>query len=217
MTAFSYLTIRESTEGLFKDKGSKFLAFTFPVASIHEVRDKIDFLKKEYFDARHHCYAWMLGVEKTNFRAFDDGEPNHSAGDPILGQIRSRGITDILVVVVRYFGGTKLGVGGLISAYKTAAEDALNKAVIVEREITSIVKLKYAYGATPEVMRLVKEFELEIVQQDFQHDCLLEFKVKLRAETALLEKIKLLHATGHHIAVIIGKNPYTIFTVQGQV
>jgi uncharacterized YigZ family protein len=122
MPVFSYLTIASPSEGSYKEKGSRFLAFAYPVSSETEIREKLESLKAQYFDARHHCYAWMLGPEKKHFRANDDGEPNHSAGDPILGQLRAMKLTNVLIVVVRYFGGTKLGVGGLISAYRSAAK-----------------------------------------------------------------------------------------------
>jgi uncharacterized YigZ family protein len=135
MAVFSYRTIQAPTEGIYKEKGSKFLAFAYPVETEADVKGHLERIKKEYFDARHHCFAYMLGADRKKFRAFDDGEPNHSAGDPILGQIRSKNITNVLVIVVRYFGGTKLGVGGLISAYKTAAEDALNRAAVIEKEV----------------------------------------------------------------------------------
>ena len=128
MPLYSYHTLQDPEEGFYKEKGSKFLAFAYPVTTEKEIKERIDGLKAKYFDARHHCYAWMLGANKNHFRAFDDGEPNHSAGDPILGQIRSKGVTNVLVVVVRYFGGVKLGMGGLISAYKNAAQDVLGKA-----------------------------------------------------------------------------------------
>ena len=197
MSLFSYSTIQETTRGLFKEKGSKFLAFAYPVDSEGDIKTNLEALKKEYFDARHHCYAWMLGADKKHFRAFDDGEPNHSAGDPILGQIRSKGITNVLVVVVRYFGGTKLGVGGLISAYKKAAEEALNEAIIIEKEITETWKLFYLYASTPEVMRLVKEFDLNITGQKFEDQCELFFDVKLCYKELFLEKVRLLQATGN--------------------
>src|SRR5689334_14470624 len=118
MSTYSILTLKSDGKGIYKEKGSKFLGFAYPVSSESEIKERIASLKSEYFDARHHCFAWILGPEKKQFRAFDDGEPNHSAGDPILGQIRSRNLTNVLVVVVRYFGGTKLGVGGLIAAYR---------------------------------------------------------------------------------------------------
>ncbi|HEY9049147.1 MAG TPA: YigZ family protein, partial [Ohtaekwangia sp.] len=160
MSVLSYRTIQQPAEGMYKEKGSKFLAFAYPVDSEAAIRERLDALRKEYFDARHHCYAWMLGPERKHFRANDDGEPNHSAGDPILGQIRSKELTNILIVVVRYFGGTKLGVGGLISAYKIASEDALSHAIVVEREVTEMITIRYEYASTPEVMKLVKDFDL---------------------------------------------------------
>jgi len=164
MDVFSFLTVEGPSEGSYKESGSKFLAFAYPVSSEDEVKIKIETLKKKYFDARHHCFAWMLGENKSRYRAFDDGEPNHAAGDPILGQIKSKNLTNVLVVVIRYFGGVKLGVGGLIQAYKTAAEDALNNASIVEREVTHSTALHYPYESTTEVMRLVKEFDLIIIR-----------------------------------------------------
>lgn len=201
MSSFSYHTIQSPTEGIFKEKGSKFLALTYPVESEADVKAKLDLLKKEYFDASHHCFAYILGADKKRFRAFDDGEPNHSAGDPILGQIRSKNITNVLVVVVRYFGGVKLGVGGLIASYKNAAEDALSKATIVEKEIVKGISLRYDYNSTPEVMRLIKSFDLIIQEQKFEDLCILTANYKLRHESALFEKIKLLIATGHSVQI----------------
>src|SRR5690349_20736416 len=145
MDIFSYKTIESPSEGFYREKGSKFHSFAYPAWSEDEIRNHLDVLRKKYFDARHHCFAWMLGPDQRSFRAFDDGEPNHSAGDPILGQIRSRGLTNVLIVVVRYFGGVKLGVGGLISAYRSAAEDALNNAAIISIEITFDLDLSFEY------------------------------------------------------------------------
>ncbi|MFZ6014007.1 MAG: IMPACT family protein [Bacteroidota bacterium] len=193
---FSYRTILSAATGIYKEKGSKFLAFAYPVGSEAEIKEKLAALKKEYFDARHHCFAWMLGSEKKLFRANDDGEPNHSAGDPILGQIRSKEITDVLIVVVRYFGGVKLGVGGLIGAYKAATEDALKNAVIVEKEVKEEINLEYDYGATPEAMRLVKEFDLEITQQSFTENCHLTVVIRLKEKENFFERVKLLEALG---------------------
>ena len=192
---FSYRTIANPAQGSYREKGSKFLAYAYPVNDEHEIRRHLAALEK-YFDARHHCYAWMLGTDKTSFRAFDDGEPNHSAGDPILGQIRSRDLTHVLVVVVRYFGGVKLGVGGLASAYKSAADDALSHAEIVVKEIEFSVRLVYDYAATPEVMRLVKEFDLHIMAQKFETECQLIADCKLRVKEKLFERMDLLIATG---------------------
>jgi uncharacterized YigZ family protein len=198
---FSFRTLQAPAEGIYKEKGSKFLAFAYPAESEADIKVRLDTLRKKYFDARHHCFAYILGTEKTRFRAFDDGEPNHSAGDPILGQIRSRDLTNVLVVVIRYFGGVKLGVGGLISAYKAAAEDALNNGLIIDQEVVRQILIRYPYASTPEVMRLVKEFELRIEDQSFADQCNLKAVYKLRYEFTLLEKIRLLQATGHAMEI----------------
>jgi len=165
MAVFSFRTIQADSEGLYKESGSKFLAFAYPVSSEEAIKSKIEGLKKKYFDATHHCFAWVLGADKTKFRAVDDGEPNHSAGDPILGQIRSKDLTNVLIVVVRYFGGTKLGVGGLIQAYKSAAEEALHQATIIEEDVTENFVVRYPYDETSEVMRLVKDFDAKILKE----------------------------------------------------
>jgi uncharacterized YigZ family protein len=196
MRAYSFLTIKCIGKGIYKEKGSKFLAFAYPVSSEPEIKERIASLKSEYFDARHHCFAWILGPEKKQFRAFDDGEPNHSAGDPILGQIRSRNLTNVLVVVVRYFGGTKLGVGGLIAAYKSAAEDALNNSPIVELEVTERITLSYDYSITAEVMKIVKDFDMAIVAQDFRQQCDLIADIPLKNKEKFEEKMKLLNDLG---------------------
>jgi len=200
MEVFSFRTIDGPSEGNYKELGSKFLAFAYPVDSEDEVKIKIEGVKKKYFDARHHCFAWILGEDKSKYRAFDDGEPNHSAGDPILGQIKSKKVTNVLVVVVRYFGGVKLGVGGLIQAYKTAAEDALNNATIIEREVTHLVALRYPYESTTDVMRMVKDFELIIVRQEFLEECFLQAEVKRKFLDSFSAKVELLKATGHKIS-----------------
>jgi uncharacterized YigZ family protein len=196
MSPFSYRTINKSAEGLFKDKGSKFMAFAFPVISEAEIREQLSGLKKQYFDARHHCFAWILGAEKNTFRAFDDGEPNHSAGDPILGQIRSKDLTNVLVVVVRYFGGVKLGVGGLITAYKKAAEDALQHAEIIEKQVTGMIEIDYEYASTAEVMRAVNEFDLVIQSQKFETGCFLLAQYALRDKEKLFERMRVMKVMG---------------------
>lgn len=205
MEVFSYRTINGPATGEFKEKGSKFLAFVYPVNSEPEVKERIAELKKKYFDARHHCYAYILGADKTKFRAVDDGEPNHSAGDPILGQIRSKNLTNVLVVVVRYFGGVKLGVGGLISAYRTAAEEVLCHATIVEREVLIRYNVHYPYTSTPDVMKLVKDFEIDIRQQSFEAECKMLMNISLRSKSAFEEKVALLNALG--VSVSIEENP----------
>jgi uncharacterized YigZ family protein len=203
MPAYSFFTIKSIGQGIYKEKGSKFLGFAYPVLSEAEIKEKIASLKSEYFDARHHCFAWMLGSEKNQFRAFDDGEPNHSAGDPILGQIRSRNLTNVLVVVVRYFGGTKLGVGGLIAAYKAAAEGALRNSIIIEREVIVRTTLSYDYSVTADVMRMVKEFDMTIVAQEFEQQCDLVADVPLRNKEKFEDKVKLLSDLGLPVTYVM--------------
>ncbi len=192
---------------MYKEKGSKFLAFAFPVNDEVEIQAHLAALRKEYYDARHHCYAWILELDKKRFRANDDGEPNHSAGDPILGQIRSKNITNVLVVVVRYFGGIKLGVGGLITAYKAAAEDALLHARIIEVQVKDKLVLRFPYETTSEVMRVVKEFDLIILRQEFDNACLLEIEVGVLKTPLLLERLDLLKKMGSSLSFEIMKSP----------
>lgn len=167
----TYLTLSRISEGLFKEKGSKFLAFAYPINEEEDVKKIVDKLKKYYYDARHHCYAYILGKNQDQYRTNDDGEPNHSAGDPILGQIRSNELTNTLIVVIRYFGGTKLGVGGLITAYKTAAAEAIGNNEIIQAIIKKKVTLEFDYLVMNYVMRLVKDFDLEIINQSFDNTC----------------------------------------------
>lgn len=200
MNVFSFLTINKPSEGIYKESGSKFLAFAYPVNSEMEVKEKVDSLKKKYFDATHHCFAWVLGADKSRFRAVDDGEPNHSAGDPILGQIRSKNLTNVLVVVVRYYGGTKLGVGGLIQAYKTSAEAALNNAQIHEQDVTQSLELQFSYDENAEVMRLIKEYNLTLVSQNFTEVCKLKLEVKVSMHNKFIAKLNLLTKLGYTIS-----------------
>lgn len=194
---FSFRTIAAPGQGQYKEKGSRFLAFAYPVAIEKEIKDHLVRLEKAYFDARHHCYAWVLGADKALFRAHDAGEPPHTAGDPILSQIRSRDLTNVLVVVVRYFGGTKLGVGGLISAYKLAAAEALNHAMIIEKDLVERFMITYDYSSTPEVMKLVKDFELAIEEQSFEEQCRVSVSCKLIRAEAAMEKLELLKTLGY--------------------
>jgi len=167
-----YKTIEKpSQETLFKEKGSKFFGYTFPVLSEEDVKERIEELRKKHHTARHFCYAYQLGIEKTRFRANDDGEPNNSAGMPIYGQIQSFEVTNILIVSVRYFGGTKLGVGGLISAYKTSAQLALEVSDILEKTINVQYKLTFNYDLMNPVMRIIKEKNIKIVHQKLEMDC----------------------------------------------
>lgn len=199
MDVHSFFTIQGPSEGVFKDRGSRFLAFAFPVSSETEIKDRLAALRKKYFDARHQGYAYILGAGQERFRAFDDGEPNHTTGDPILGQIRSRKLTNVLVVVVRYFGGTKLGVSGLIQAYRSAAADALSHAVIVEKEVMVSVDLSFSFESTPVVMKLIKDFDLGIVSQEFTEETRMVLSVPLRRKAAVEAKLDLLRATGSSI------------------
>ncbi len=187
-----YKTIKTPSKGDYKEKGSKFLGFAFPVCSEEAVKNELQELKKSYYDARHHCYAFRLGKKQVYQRSNDDGEPNHSAGDPILGQIKSFELTNTLVVVVRYFGGTKLGVSGLINAYKTAAADALKQANIIKEQITREINVSYPYDITNEVMRLIKEMDAKIISQEFKEICYLSLEVPEELENQLNKKIKLI-------------------------
>jgi uncharacterized YigZ family protein len=184
-----YRTIAAPAQGIYKEKGSKFIALAYPVSTEEEVKDIYAQLKKEYFDARHHCFAFMLGAAGTRYRANDDGEPNHSAGDPILGQIRSAGLTNILVVVVRYFGGIKLGVSGLIQAYREAAAAALAAARTVEKVETAAMAIAFDYSLMNPVMSLVKELKLEVREQDFALSCRLVVTVRRNLIQQVLDKL----------------------------
>jgi uncharacterized YigZ family protein len=181
----SYKTISKPTEEiLFKEKNSKFYGLCFPIISDAEVKPIIDDLRKKYFGAGHFCYAFQIGTDKTMFRANDDGEPNNSAGAPIYGQIQSFGLTNILVVVIRFFGGTKLGVGGLISAYKTSAFLAIDSAEIIEKTINIHFNITFDYKDINKVMRIIKEKNIEIVSQKMELYCEIEIATrKKNAET----------------------------------
>lgn len=174
-----YKTITKSAQGeLFKDRNSKFYGFAFPVTSEEQVKQHLEDLKKEHYSARHWCYAYQIGTETIQYRANDDGEPNNSAGMPIYGQIQSFEVTNILVVVIRYYGGVKLGVGGLINAYRTGAQLALEASTIVERTINKTYQLQFDYKNMSKVMRLLKENEVEITNQTLELNCLLEISVR---------------------------------------
>ncbi|MGY6523673.1 MAG: IMPACT family protein [Mongoliitalea sp.] len=185
----SYLTLADTSEAIFKEKGSKFLSFAFPVSSEEEIKEALEDLRKKYFDARHHCYAYMLGKEMKIFRANDDGEPNHSAGDPILGQIRSNNLTNVLIVVVRYFGGTKLGVSGLIQAYRTAAADAIAANRIITEIVCTTITFSFDYIEMNAVMKIIKDYQLEIIEQLFDNTC--QMKIKVREALAVEVRSKL--------------------------
>ena len=185
-----YKSISAPSEGLFKDQGSRFIALAYPVESEAEVKALLEAARKEYHDARHHCVAYRLGCGGELWRASDDGEPAGSAGRPILGQIDSAGLSDVAVIVVRYFGGIKLGIPGLIRAYKNATADALEKAPKCEKIAGSWMRLSFGYGSLPEVMKTIKDLGLPQRDQDFGLDCTLEVRVRRTLEQDFLEKKK---------------------------
>ena len=195
----SFHTITTPTEGIYKEKGSKFLAFSMPVENSEQVKELVKTFKKDYYDARHVCYAYMLGAERKEWRANDDGEPSGTAGRPILGQINSRGLTNILVVVVRYFGGILLGTGGLTVAYKEAAADALNQAEIIERTVDCEMTIHFAYSIMNSVMRIVKETNALILAQGYENDCFMKLSIRKQEEEFL--KGKLLKIDGLHFVL----------------
>lgn len=189
----TYKTIIGVAEGIYTEKRSKFIAIAIPVHTVEEIKQHLDIYQKKYYDARHVCYAYMLGYERKDFRANDNGEPSGTAGKPILGQINSNGLTDILIVVVRYFGGIKLGTSGLIVAYKAAAAEAIANATIIEKTVDDEIAVAFEYPFMNDVMRIVKEEEPEILEQSYDMDCLMKLRIrrsmmgKLRAR---LEKVE---------------------------
>jgi uncharacterized YigZ family protein len=187
----SYKTIvKPSEEGIFKDRGSKFIAYAFSVRSEEEVQEHIKSLKQLHHKARHWCYAWRIGAENPRFRANDDGEPNNSAGQPIYGQILSYDLTDILVVVVRYFGGIKLGVGGLINAYRTSAGLTLENAEIIEKTIDATFNLQFEYKDLNKIMRLIKEKHLKVKDQKMEMLCDFTISVRKKEKKGVLRAIE---------------------------
>lgn len=185
----TYLSIATPSEGLYKDQGSRFLAFAYPVETEAEVKEILSRIRKEYHDARHHCSAFRLGLTGDVWRASDDGEPAGSAGRPIIGQIDSAGLSDVLVVVVRYFGGIKLGIPGLIKAYKTATADAIQNATVVEKVAGTWYTLRFSYDNLPSVMKVVKDLDLPQRGQDFGMECTMQVKVRKTLDSEFLEKI----------------------------
>ena len=175
----TYESIASPSTGIYKDNGSKFLAFAFPVETEEEAKEHIAALRKEYFDARHHCYAYRIGHQGETWRANDDGEPSSTAGRPILGQLLSEGLSDTLVVVVRYFGGVKLGVPGLIKAYRTATADALASAGRVTRTASEIYEVTFGYEDQGRAMKIIKDMALPILSQQFDSTCRVTVRVRL--------------------------------------
>ena len=186
----TFKTIAKLAQGTYTEKRSKFLAFAMPERTLDEVKEHLKYYEKKYFDARHVCYAYMLGAERTDFRANDNGEPSGTAGKPILGQINSFGLTDILIVVVRYFGGIKLGTSGLIVAYKAAAQEALHAAEVIEKTVDADISFLFEYPFMNDVMRIVKEESPEIISQDFDNDCRMTLRIRKSQFDRLRERLK---------------------------
>ena len=186
----TYRTISSPSEGSFRDRGSKFLAFAYPVNNEVAIKDILEELRKKYHDARHHCYAWKTGIRDINQRANDDGEPSSSAGKPILNQIEKARLTNVLIVVIRYFGGTLLGVGGLINAYRSAAKDAIENARVITVTIKHTYLIRFEYPRMNDVMTVVKELQLETFDQVFELSCSMKVRTDLEREKVFLEKIK---------------------------
>lgn len=174
----SYKTIVNHTEGFFKDRGSKFISHAYPVKTEEDVKEILAQLRKDYYDARHHCYAYILNPDKSAFRINDDGEPSGSAGKPIHGQLLSYDLTNVLVVVIRYFGGTKLGIPGLINAYREATRDALEQAEIITLTVDEYFEIEYEYPLMGNVMRIIKDENLEQVNTQFEINCKIELRVR---------------------------------------
>ena len=185
-----YKTIAATSEGFYSEKRSKFLAFAHHVESVDDIKELIAGYRKKYYDARHVCYAYMLGAERKDFRANDDGEPSSTAGKPILGQINSQELTDILVVVVRYYGGVNLGTSGLIVAYREATADALAQATIETRQVEEQVKYSFAYPLMNDVMRIVKEMQPRIVSQQFDNTCEIVLSIRKSEAEQLTSKLQ---------------------------
>ena len=185
-----YKTIASTSEGYYTEKRSKFLAFAHHVQTVDEVKDIIAQYRKKYYDARHVCYAYMLGAERLEFRANDDGEPSSTAGKPILGQINSNELTDTLIVVVRYYGGVNLGTSGLIIAYREAAADAINHATIETRQVEEIVKYSFAYPQMNDVMRIVKDMNPRIISQTYDNTCEIVLSIRKSEAEQLRNRLK---------------------------
>lgn len=185
----TYLTLAKTSEGLYKEKGSKFLAFAIPVSDVEEVKEILKDKRKEYHDARHVCFAYVMGEKGEETRANDDGEPSGTAGKPMLGTLVSKGVTNVLLVVVRYFGGTKLGTSGLINAYREACLDALEQNEVVEKIVESRCDIQFEYPFLNDVMRVVKEENATIISQNFDNDCTMRISIRKRDEEKLRSRL----------------------------
>jgi uncharacterized YigZ family protein len=192
MTEDTYKTIKSASQGVYKDKGSRFLAFAVPVSSAEEIKVLLDDYRKKYHDARHHCYAYILDIEKNVWRANDDGEPSGTAGKPILGQINSFGLTKTMVVVVRYFGGTLLGTSGLINAYKTAAYESLKNAEIIECTLNDYYKIEFPYAVMNSVMKILKDENISQSTQVFGLDCSIVINFRISRKERIFQKLTMI-------------------------
>lgn len=186
----TYKTIKTPSEGLFKDRGSKFLAYAYPIVYENEVKPLVENLKKEHFKAVHHCYAYRLGLDRSNFRVNDDGEPSGTAGKPILNTLLSQEITNVLVVVVRYFGGTLLGVSGLINAYKSATIEAMAVADIIEKTVNDVYNVNFEFVQMNDIMKVVKEFGLKIRNQTYDNQCNMELEFRKTLTNQVIGKLE---------------------------
>lgn len=189
----TYYTIEKATEGYFKEKGSKFYSYAFPVYSEEDVKARMSELKKKYFDAGHHCYAFRIGADHKFYRFSDDGEPSSTAGKPIFGQIQSKDLTNILIVVIRYFGGTKLGVSGLIASYRQGAVEALETAKILEKHVAKHYTLSFNYELMNDIMRIFKDEKIDPSKQDFQATCKIDFSIRLNQADNVQSRFENLH------------------------
>lgn len=189
-----YKTLAQASTGEFKDRGSKFIAYAFPVYTEEAWQACLQEVKKEHFKARHHCFAYRIGLDQNNFRSNDDGEPSGTAGRPILGQIDSFGLTNVFVVVVRYFGGTKLGTSGLINAYKGATIDAFQQAEIIEKKVEDLYKISFDYALMSNVMNAVKKLQLTVVRQEFEATAFLEIAIRQSEVTETIRQLRSLIA-----------------------
>ncbi len=188
----TFFTVANVSEGVFRDRGSRFIGVAVPVGNETEMKQELEQLRKKYFDATHHCYAFRLGYDKSVYRFNDDGEPSGTAGRPIYGQILSKDLTNVLVVVVRYYGGTKLGVPGLINAYKTAAKDALDNNRIIEKTVNDVYMVVFSYEQMNDVMRILKDDHIKQLSQSFDNECAIEFSVRKLYSGKTYEKLSLL-------------------------
>lgn len=188
----TYLTVLNRSEGIYKEKGSKFIGIALPCESAAQSSELIAKIRKEHHQARHLCYAYRFGIDGEEYRANDDGEPSNSAGAPILGQLQSFGVTNVFIGVVRYYGGTKLGVGGLINAYRSAAKDALQNGTIIEKEVFEWVQLTFEYVDMPSVMNILKKRNLEMVENQFELNCRLKTNLRLTFATEIKKELKML-------------------------